>query len=50
MYVINDCWRNIETEVMRKLEDDGVRTELKDKNAWIFEIMTDNKVHAAFLH
>ena len=27
-----------------------VKTELKEKNAWIYEILTDKKVHAAFLH
>ena len=53
MYVINDCWKSIKTEMMRKLEDTMTgrfKTELKEKNAWKFEIVTNNKVHAAFLH
>ena len=53
MYVINDCWKSIKTEVMRKLEDSvsgRVKTELNEKCVVLFEIVTDNKVHAAFLH
>ena len=26
------------------------KTELKEKNLWTYEILTDNEVHAAFQH
>ena len=38
---------------MRKREDSisgKVKTDLKERNAWTYKLLTENEGHAAFLH